>query len=64
MTNRILRRPEVEYLTGLSRSSIYLRMQQGTFVKSIPLGGRLVGWSEQAIQEWIDERIAESDEAI
>ena len=63
MTTRILRRPAVEMLVGLSRSTIYLRMEQGTFPKPVPLGGRLVGWIESDIQAWLDDRIAESKAA-
>ena len=32
---KIMRRPEVESITGLSRSSIYAKMENGTFPKSI-----------------------------
>lgn len=57
MTTRLLRRPEVEKLVGLSRSTIYTRLEQGTFPKPIPLGGRLVAWVESDIHEWIENRI-------
>lgn len=60
MTNRILRRPEVEKLTGLARSTIYNRMEQGTFPKPVPLGGRLVGWLESDVDKWITERMADA----
>lgn len=60
MTIRILRRPEVEKLVGLSRSTIYSRLEQGTFPKPVPLGGRLVGWIEQDVQNWLQERINEA----
>jgi predicted DNA-binding transcriptional regulator AlpA len=45
-TNRvmILRRKQVEQRTGLSRSTIYLRIAQGTFPKTVSLGARAVGW--------------------
>ena len=57
---RILRLPEVLARTGLSRSTIYLRIEQGRFPRPVPLGGRAVGWIESEIDEWIRERIAES----
>jgi prophage regulatory protein len=60
---RILRRPEVERLTGLGRSTIYLRMSQDTFPKSVPLGGRLVGWKFSDVQQWIDDCIANAEKA-
>jgi prophage regulatory protein len=41
----------------LSRSTIYLRIAQGTFPKPVGLGGRAVGWLEAEIQEWLQRRI-------
>ena len=52
----LLRRPEVEQRTGLKRSTIYLRMSQGTFPKPVSLG-RAVAWVEDEIEEWINARI-------
>jgi prophage regulatory protein len=49
----ILRLPDVKRSTGLSRSTIYLRMSQGIFPKPVNLGGRAVGWLEDEIQEWL-----------
>lgn len=40
----ILRRKQVEQVVGLSRSTIYQRIKDGTFPKPISLGGRVVGW--------------------
>ncbi len=56
-TTRLLRRPEVEQTTGLSRSCIYKRMSEGTFPQAIPLGGRLVAWKSDDIEKWISDRI-------
>lgn len=49
----ILRRKQVEARTGLSRSTIYLRIQEGTFPKPLNLGVRSVGWVESEIDEWL-----------
>jgi prophage regulatory protein len=57
MVNKILRLPEVKETSGLSRSSIYLGMKNGTFPKSIQLGTRMVGWSSEAIENWIEEKL-------
>ena len=57
MSNRILRLPAVKNLTGLSRSTIYLRISKGNFPKAISLGGRTVGWIEGEIEEWIKKQI-------
>lgn len=53
----ILRRKQVEKRTGLSRSTIYLRIQEGTFPRPINLGARAVGWLENEIEEWLSSRI-------
>ena len=57
MTHTILRLPAVKMRTGLSRSTIYLRIAQGTFPKPVSLGGRAVGWVEAEVQDWLQRRI-------
>ena len=56
MAERILRRPEVEARTGLSRSTIYLWIQHGEFPKPVALGARLVGWRESDLTAWLEAR--------
>lgn len=60
MFKKIIRLPEVKIKTGLSRSSIYLRMSKGEFPQSISLGSRAVGWLEADIEQWLDDRILAS----
>ena len=60
MSQVILRLPLVKARTGLSRSTIYQRMSEGTFPEQISLGARAVGWIEQSITDWIDQQIAAS----
>ena len=60
MITKILRLPQVKNQTGLSRSSIYLRMSKDEFPKSISLGGRAVGWFESDIQHWLEQKHKES----
>ncbi|MGF1761104.1 AlpA family transcriptional regulator [Photobacterium sagamiensis] len=60
MSKRIIRLPEVKEKTGLSRSSIYLRMSKGDFPQSISLGERAVGWVEMDVEHWLDARISAS----
>lgn len=57
MVNKVLRLPQVISLTGLSRSTIYLRISNNEFPKPISLGGRSVGWLESDVAEWIDSKI-------
>jgi prophage regulatory protein len=54
---RVLRRKDVEAMTGLSRSSIYQGIQDGAFPRPIKLGPKAVGWVESEVTSWIEERI-------
>jgi len=61
----ILRRQEVEKITGMATSTLYLKIKNGHFPKPIKLGERSVGWLENEIDEWINKRIEQRDrEAI
>ncbi len=62
MVTSILRLPAVKARTGLSRSTLYLRVAEGTFPKPIGLGGRAVGWVEAEVQDWLERRIKASRE--
>ncbi|CAM1360801.1 DNA-binding transcriptional activator AlpA [Tenacibaculum litopenaei] len=56
MPNRILKLPEVIQKTGLSRSTIYAYKKEGIFPESIKLGKRSIGWLEQDIENWFEEK--------
>ncbi len=60
MANVILRLPHVKKRTGLSRSTIYLRISNNEFPAPISLGGRAVGWVESEIDDWLTEKIETS----
>ncbi|UWQ07920.1 helix-turn-helix transcriptional regulator [Aliiroseovarius crassostreae] len=53
MTQKLLRRPEVEALTGLSRTSIYRMMDEGEFPRPVRVGKRAVAWREADLTEWL-----------
>ena len=61
MAESLLRRPEVEARTGLSRSTIYDWMKRGEFPLPVKLGARIVAWRASDIDAWLDAR--ESKEA-
>lgn len=63
MSHTILRLPAVKTTTGLSRSTIYHRVAEGTFPKPVSLGGRAVGWIQAEVQEWLQRRIDASRRA-
>ena len=62
MSESILRMPEVQARTGLSRSSIYERLKATpqTFPSPVKIGERSIGFVESEINDWIAQRIAES----
>ena len=67
--HRFIRLPEVMSRTGYGRTSIYRKMEDGSFPKSLKLGGppkdpnefdsRAVAWVEDEINHWIEDRIDE-----
>lgn len=63
--DRIIRKPETINQSGLTSSAMDREMRAGRFPKPIKLvpGGRAVGWSERAVQQWIAERIAAAERA-
>ena len=55
MSDKLLRRPEVEARTHLSRSAIYTRIKAGTFPLPVRLGPNAVAWRAEDIDRWISE---------
>lgn len=51
--DRILRINAVLERTGLSRSTMYRKMQMGTFPKNVQISERCAGWRESAIAAWL-----------
>lgn len=64
MANKILRLPVVKEFTGLSRSTIYLRISKGSFPKPIKLGDRAVGWIESEVNDWLTKQIEASTHSM
>ena len=54
--DKLIRLREVLGLTGLSRSTLYLKMGNGTFPESVQLGERVVAWWEGKVREWMASR--------
>ena len=63
MTHTIIRLPAVLAGTGLSRSTIYLRIAQGVFTHPVSLGARAVGWPAHEVTAINAARIAGRSEA-
>lgn len=58
MTERLIRRPEVESIVGLKRSMIYRLMREGRFPTPVKLSARAVAWRLSEVQAWQAERQA------
>lgn len=56
MSQRLIRLPEVRAMVGLGTTSIYDKIKKGEFPKQVKLG-RLSGWVEAEVQEWISQQI-------
>jgi len=51
--SRILRLKAVLDLTGLSRSTLYRKIELGAFPRQIRISERCVGWREGDIERWL-----------
>ncbi|AXB79872.1 AlpA family transcriptional regulator [Novosphingobium sp. P6W] len=51
--DRILRLNAVLDRTGLSRATLYRKIQDGTFPRQLRIATRCAGWRETAVNEWM-----------
>lgn len=58
VSDRLLRRPEVEHKTGLSRSAIYEGIKNGEFPEPVRISNNAVAWLCSEVDEWINQRVA------
>lgn len=56
---RVIRKPELQQIVGLSDVTIYRMEKAGRFPRRIQLGGNSVGWLASEIKGWLGERAAE-----
>ena len=56
MHDRLLRRPQVEEITGISHSSIYRLIQDGDFPRPVKVGSAAVRWRSSDITAWLESR--------
>ena len=59
---KFLRLPEV-ISRGYRRSNIDLLMSEGQFPQSVRLGPKAVAWLESEVDEWMQGRIEQRDNA-
>lgn len=60
MSQSLIRLPEVQRRTGYSKAWIYRLLKESRFPKSVKIGSRAIAFVESEIDEWINQRIAES----
>jgi len=60
MSQSLIRLPEVQRRTGYSKAWIYRLLKEERFPASIKIGSRAIAFIESEIDEWINQRIAES----
>ena len=61
MEDRLIRRQEVEEMTGLSRSTIYRHKKEGMFPEPVRIGPRAVRWRHSDIIAQIESKPQGSD---
>ena len=71
---RLIRLNEVLSRTGYGRTSIYRKMDEGSFPKCLKLGApikeptqfdsRAIAWIEEEVDKWVEERIEERDSSL
>lgn len=54
---RIMRKPEVLNMTGLSDPTIWRMERAGSFPKRLRLGGNSCGWLESEVTGWLNDRM-------
>lgn len=53
--DRILRIKTVLERTGLSRSTLYRKVREGTFPRQVKISTQCAGWRESIVDRWIAE---------
>jgi len=60
MSQSFIRLSEVQRRTGYSKAWIYRLLKEQRFPQSVKIGSRSIAFVESEIDEWINQRIAES----
>jgi len=60
-TERIIRLKTVLDRTGISRSTIYRKIAEGTFPSQVKVSIHGAGWYESAVERWIADPVGYQD---
>jgi prophage regulatory protein len=62
IASRILRLKSVLDRTGLSRSTLYRKIERGTFPGQVRISERCIGWRESDVERWLSNPTGYSPE--
>ena len=60
MSQSLIRFDEVQKRTGYSKAWIHRLLKENRFPQSVKIGSRAIAFIESEVDEWINQRIAES----
>jgi predicted DNA-binding transcriptional regulator AlpA len=60
---RLMRIREVLQLCGLSRATLYREIKLHSFPAQVKLSARSVGWLQDDVMKWLEERVAQRGQA-
>ena len=63
-TDRIIRIKTVLARTGLSRTTLYRKMAEGTFPSRVKISIHGAGWRESAVNRWIADPVAYREDRV
>ena len=61
--DKIIRLKTVLARTGLSRSTMYRKIAEGTFPSQVKISVHGAGWREPAVNRWIDDPVSYRNES-
>jgi prophage regulatory protein len=61
---RLLKRPDVEAQTGLSKTEIYNRMGRGVFPLPVTLSRKSVAWVSTEVDEWCAAQVSPVEDRV
>lgn len=64
MSQNLIRMPETMRRTGYGKAWLYRLISQDRFPKPVKIGSRSIAFVESEVDEWINQRIAESRKEV
>lgn len=58
-TERLIRKPELMSMIGLSDATIWRMERAGKFPRRVQIGGNSVGWLQSEVNDWLQSKAAE-----